>query len=95
MVWDANETFLMILNWFYVPRFSGLEQDYARLENVEYKKHLCSWIPYNSTEMQKETEERCRHVCVVGIDLLDVEWKVVKNAMNHLYASKKRLSCAK
>ena len=35
MVLGIHENFQMVLNWFYVSRFSDLEQDYASQENME------------------------------------------------------------
>ena len=45
-VFHDHENFLTVLNRFYIPRLSNLEQDYTRQQNVEYEPNslLCLWL---------------------------------------------------
>jgi len=40
----------MVLNLFYVPRFSDLERDYACQENVEYEQ-LAAFVATTCTQL--------------------------------------------
>ena len=69
---------------------SDLEQDYTRLENVEYKKLLCSWI----LKCKRESKNAEGTYVYLALIYRTQSEKLSKIAMNHLYASKKRLSNA-
>ena len=65
VVLDTHDNFLMVLNQYYVPRFSDLERDYASQENVEYEQlaaFMATQLLANSTHVRKRAEESSRHV---------------------------------
>ena len=58
MVSDTHEKFFTLLDLFYVPRFSDLERDYVRQENVE-NEQLTAFVATTRKLFACEREPGC------------------------------------